>query len=860
MKNKFILLLSLLLVLLDAQAKFVDPETARMIGERFLSRNISLPRGLPELRLVYTFQSKASFSPSARPTPYIYVFNADTVAFVMVAADDAVEPILGYSGEDHFRAGNLPINVRKYFEGYRAEIRYVIENHIEATGEIKAKWESLKSGIYDGPEQAGQTIVVNPLLTTKWNQSPFYNDLCPLDRDVNKRAVTGCVATAMAQIMKFWNYPAKGNDFRSYNHNKFGTLSANFGGTTYNWSGMPNNVTSTNNAVATLMYHCGVSVDMTYGVNSSGAQPNKIANAFKKYFGYAGTTRFVERSQGTDAQWIDLIKNELNAGRPVNYNGYGNGGGHAFVCDGYDANNKFHMNWGWGGAYDGYFTINALNPEGLGTGGGTGGYNNNQNAVIGIAPATPPAQSISMTLYSALQLSADTVPYGNAFTVTTNFANYGTGTFTGDYCIALFDDAYDFVDFVEIKTGYTLASNQRYTNNLVFSFAANFSLLPGNYYVSAYYKPTNGAWKSMAGTAQLSNFRPLRISNNNSIQLNSDIVMAPATLIKGQAGSVTFNIVNRGSTAFVGQYNAGIYDLKGNSAQNMGTINENNGLQPNYTYTSPFLKLSVPGVNLEPGTYLVAIQHKASSATTWQLTGTGNFLNPTKVIVKAPPLVSDVYEPNQNVGQSYQFTPSFVSDSAKLASEGSSLHFEEDFDFYKINLPSGYNYSITARIHDSYDAGNGKSYTADALFSYSTDGTTWSDVFDDVMPAPINVAGGKTLYLFLAPFAAGETGTYLMDIRIKRTVVTGVNDPESKKLVKVFPNPISDRVNINIDGQYAVREWHDESVDAAGRRINTGPLTAKRNTIATDKLPRGHYIVSIYRNGLLVRTEQLVKP
>jgi hypothetical protein len=271
------------------------------------------------------------------------------------------------------------------------------------------------------------------------------------------------------------------------------------------------------------------------------------------------------------------------------------------------------------------------------------------------------------------------------------------------------------------------------------------------------------------------------------------------------------------------------------------------------------LKLSIPGVTLEPGTYLVAIQHKSTTSTNWELTGTGNFKNPTKVIVKAAPLDGDIYEPNQSIAQAFQLTPAFLADSAKLATDGSNLHYDEDYDFYKLNLPAGYNYSITPRLHDGYNSGNGKSYTADAIFSISTDGTTWSDVYDDMIAAPINVSGGKTLYLFLAPYTAGETGTYLMDIRIKRTVVTAVNDPEYKKAVKIFPNPIAEQVNIDIEGEYTLKQWHYEIIDAAGRRINEGPLTARKNIIETGKLLKGNYVVSIYKNGLLVRTEQVVK-
>ena len=154
----------------------------------------------------------------------------------------------------------------------------------------------------------------------------------------------------MAQIMKFWNYPETGSGFHSYNHPAYGTLSANFGSTTYQWSLMPNVVSSSNSAVATLMYHCGVSVNMVYDIAAKGgssAQTLDVAAALKTYFGYSSTVEGKYRKDYTDAQWIDLLKTELNAGRPVQYAGTGSSGGHSFVCDGYNSNDFFHMNWGW---------------------------------------------------------------------------------------------------------------------------------------------------------------------------------------------------------------------------------------------------------------------------------------------------------------------------------------------------------------------------------------------------------------------------------------------------------------------------------------------------------------------------------
>ncbi len=151
------------------------------------------------------------------------------------------------------------------------------------------------------------------------------------------------------------------------------------------------------------------------------------------------------------SDWIDLLKTEFDASRPVLYAGFGSGGGHCFVADGYDNNNYVHFNWGWGGAYDGYFAVSSLNPDGLGIGGGTGSYNSGQQAIIGIEPVAG-VQLFELKLYDLVTISDNPIPYIQPFSVSTNITNTGAGTFNGDYAAVIFDDLYNFLDYVEIKT------------------------------------------------------------------------------------------------------------------------------------------------------------------------------------------------------------------------------------------------------------------------------------------------------------------------------------------------------------------------------------------------------------------------
>ena len=252
---------------------------------------------------------------------------------------------------------------------------------------------------------------------------------------------------------------------------------------------MPNAVSSTNTAVATLMYHCGVSVDMNYNVSSqggSGAQTLDVVNALKTYFGYSASVAGKYRSNYSDSQWKNLLKGELDAGRPMQYAGTGSGGGHSFVCDGYDNNEFFHFNWGWGGSSDGYFSVNALNPGSLGTGGGTGGFNTNQRVIIGIKPPAG-AETYNLKLYEKVSTPPSSIPYGQSFSVSTNIWNDGSNKFSGDYCAAIFDTQSNFIDYVEIKTDQSLNAGNIYKNGITFSNAGLSAMLPGTYTIGIYY-------------------------------------------------------------------------------------------------------------------------------------------------------------------------------------------------------------------------------------------------------------------------------------------------------------------------------------------------------------------------------------
>lgn len=428
-------------------AEHVDSETARKVATTFLNNNGAKTTQLTDL------SKEAGFN-------NLYIFNGNP-GFVVMAADDCVQPILGYSLTGSFEAEGIPENVSSWLQGYSNEIAYAIEHKTRATTRTIQLWKALGEGRND---VARTTTGVAPLIETKWNQNKFYNRLCPTSNGPDGHAYSGCVATAMAQIMKYHEYPPKGVGSHSYVWNGQ-TCSADFGTTTYDWDNMldyyeyyyddegyihwlSNPSSDEITAVATLMYHCGVSVNMKYSGNGSGTSTSQVAHALKNYFNYSPGIEYKIKEQYPN-DWENMVKAELDANRPLEYCGSDpdEGGGHAFVCDGYDdAGDKvyFHFNWGWAGHYDGYFLLSNLDTGANGeAGSGNGVYTDDQAAVFGIQPVQCDAsvpqnlqdslsgiQNVTLKWTSATGAASYNIYHNNSYIDNTTLTSYnGTASF-----------------------------------------------------------------------------------------------------------------------------------------------------------------------------------------------------------------------------------------------------------------------------------------------------------------------------------------------------------------------------------------------------------------------------------------------
>ena len=357
MKKQFLMLFALLLGLNTLNANPVNLVKAKNVGQRFACAKINNELKNNDLQLVYTGASQ-------RGEACFYVFNAGTTGFVIVSADDRFRPIVGYSNEGTFAT-----------EDMSPELAFYLDKIIEAR-------TSRNAVLFDNTAQEWQSVAttgkllsrnggrgVDYICTTKWNQDSPYNLYAPeASGGPGDRCYAGCVATAMSQVMKRWDHPLQGTGNHSYYCYGYGTQSANFGATTYDWEHMPDRLGGASQeeieAVALLMYHCGVSVDMQFSPSGSGANSWDVPSAIRNHFSYSYHCIIKGRDEFTLFDWQDMLKEQFDLGWPVYYSGFSNSGGHAFVCDGYDDDDLFHFNWGWGGSSDGWFVIDEIDYAG----------------------------------------------------------------------------------------------------------------------------------------------------------------------------------------------------------------------------------------------------------------------------------------------------------------------------------------------------------------------------------------------------------------------------------------------------------------------------------------------------------------
>lgn len=497
-------------------------------------------------------------SMAGKPTFYVFSTASRTI---IASADDVAVPLLGYIDSGNFDPARMPPQMKSFLESYSAEI---------AAATASGRIHITKAAASRAERQA-----IEPLCKTGWNQDDPYNVLCPVKNGV--RTYTGCVATAMAQAMKYFNYPPKGSGSVSYGWNGQ-TLSLDLSATEFDWGNMADTylggtTPAQNKAVGVLMQACGYAVGMNYGTSDdggSGAPSIAIVPGLVNYLNYDKATDLVYRDMFTLDDWNRKIYDNIRNIGPVVYCGSSSTGGHAFVIDGYSSDDFFHVNWGWGNAYDGYFKLSALNPDGQGIGGYEGGYNYNQTAVVGMRKPVAGSQKPAPTMGIFGSLKA--IAQGRTlYFVSEDGGIINTSAWPGNFIfgILLTDSSGSTSTLASDDLG-TLDAGQGYTQ---LNVEVPENIRDGIYTVSLAYK-VNGAsdWAPIKGNGGILWQTEIEVSDNGLIVLDAADGSITATdmtagkFVNGLENTIAVTFKNTGTTALNRKVLALICTIDGQSA------------------------------------------------------------------------------------------------------------------------------------------------------------------------------------------------------------------------------------------------------------------------------------------------------
>lgn len=631
MGKKLLLFFTLLLcfsALMKLEAKQVTVEQALKVAQTIYQSGKQL-RSTPSFDLIHTQKSENSaLRNSSLSGNLYYIFNvSDDGGFVIVAADDVVSPIIAYSEQGSYVIENQPENLRWWMKGIANGIEETIKKGQEADSEVSKEWETLLSGSIVNSRNGEEGV--KPLLSSEWSQSEPFNKLAPVVE--NYKTPTGCVATAMAQVMNYYKYPDRGTQpTKEYvtRTRKIPMPSVDITKHYYDWDNMINvyayNVPYTEvqaNAVAQLMYDCGLSVEMDYDLGGSGAFSSDVDDALIKYFGYDESMKYIYRSQYTQEAWMDSIKENLHNKRPVYYSGRTLNSGHAFICDGYRTFNNqtlIHFNWGWGRGNHGYYSID-----------NTGGYSYSHAILSGIKPAKTSATNL-LVMTKDLKIDAypSSVTVGQEIEVSAilmaKTENYqSTGKFEGQYKIVVTE-----------KNGVIITETE--PENISFKGINHIKgkcrvVKEGNHWLKIYYKVNNnGSWQ-LVGKANSNIINEIELNISGVGQLTNELTMTQAlnmtcsnisgyNCVPGEIADVTAGIsTSPDENTFRGSYALMLTDK----------LDKNIILYEKEIVLTGRLPLEFDIVipeGIPPGDYSAKLMSKAAGQTNWQIIGGNNNL------------------------------------------------------------------------------------------------------------------------------------------------------------------------------------------------------------------------------------------
>ena len=490
----FLLVMGLAMTASTSWAELINENQAKTIAMGFMANH-----GMPSSSLRMAQKGPRLSASTTGDKAAYYVFNANR-GYVIVAGDDRAPAVLGYSDQSTFDANSIPDAMQELLNGYTAQI-----NALSKGG------KSVKLAP-SGP-------AIHPLVTANWSQNSPYNILFPILNN-GQQAVAGCVATAMAQVLYYWKHPTQvTTTLPEYTSQSLNIYMPALEPVDFNWDAMQDTYLSNDTvsdgavAAARLTLYCAQSLQMNFLYGSSGANTTRIPRIIADYFGYKASARCEYRSNYTTQSWADFIYSELAEGRPLIYSGSKASSGHAFICDGYDGEGLFHINWGWNGMSNGYYVLNVLNPDAQGTGSASEayGYIYDQYVVAGIEPGEADSEFAVTAGEVALNGAVTTRTSSNAnfiANVTGRFYNYTPQTISVSFGWGLYDG--ETLLATLYNSGGNLPSGYYYsTNNQDLSFGRNI---------------TSGTYRIVPIYSELyaNNWRPCKGSDVNFIEVTID--------------------------------------------------------------------------------------------------------------------------------------------------------------------------------------------------------------------------------------------------------------------------------------------------------------------------------------------------
>jgi len=838
--KKNLLLFSVILCFAcNALAKNRTLIEASQLAGQFVNQSITRSSKVPALSVAGLTLSYTSQSPIAGQSGskvLYYAFNkGNNNGYIIVSGDDRAKTILGYTDEGSFDFAQLPANAKDWLSFYENEIKSLPDSvvttvNLDSTATI-SKVKSSESSLFSTP--------VGPLLgNIKWDQGAPYNILCPIiDQSTNARAVTGCVATGMAQVMRYYKWPVQGTSSNSYITTTLSIpLSLDFSKTTFDWDNMTETYGSSStlaqdSAVAKLMYNCGVAVSMDYN-QSSGAYYRNMALALKNNFGYDSNLQLYLRDFCNRTEWVTLLTTELNAARPVLYSGQADTGGHLFVCDGYDSNGLFHFNWGWSGNSNGYFQISALDPDNQGIGSSSGGYNTSQTIVVGMQKPNSASTPVYL-IYSYLPMtSASTsITRTASFTATANnIYNLGVNAYSGSLGLALYDSN-GLVSVIKYNTVSSLLANYGWSSYSITSSIPS-GIANGTYKLYFVYKASTDAnWQIVRGKVGTANYLNVVVGTStvaisapatSSAILNLNSLTVTGNLYQTKTGRFTVSVTNTGN-----EYNSKLgINLKSTTNSSVyqlitpETVNIAAGETRSVDFTG--------AITVAPGQYsITAVYDPANnytSTTTFSQLGTALIQN-----VLTAPTATPLLTLSNLV--SFPNSASVDKDNAVLSAT--------------IKNTSGFFDSKLVAFIFATTGGSSLAYIGyqDAVFDTNEEKTV-------TFSGPINLTPGQyklavyylntsSTWSIISPNSYSVLNFTLVD---NHTAVSELSDSH----LKVYPNPVRDNLQLSADAtiQRLI------ITDLLGKQLKTiQPILNNSISISVNDLKAGAYLLKIETNS-----------